>query len=105
MIKIYGYSDDNFAIEGEFQGENEYSCFEKPIMLVVHDLTFAKSVIVTGEYAQKNKNTGAVWAITVQPTDEDVPMPDMKIEMAPHGYSPLLIIECSENTTVSELKP
>ena len=102
MIKIYGHSDDCFEIEGEFRGENEYSCFEQAVTILVHDFTFDCGVVVTGEYARENRN--GVWSITVEPEDEDKPMPAMRLEMAKNGYSPMLIIECSDNTAVSEVK-
>jgi len=102
MIKIYGHSDDCFELEGAFRGENEYSCFEGPVTIIVHDFTFDTSVVVTGEYDKANRC--GVWSITVEPEDEDKPMPPMRLEMAENGYSPLLILECSDNTAISELR-
>lgn len=101
MIKIYGHSDDCFEIDGEFRGENEYSCFEETVTVLVHDFTFDCGVVVTGEYAKADR--AGVWALTVEPEDEDKPMPAMRLEMHKRGYSPVLIIECSDNTAVSKL--
>lgn len=100
MIQLYGHSDDCFEVEGDFRGENEYNSFLKPISVVVHDFTFDTSVIVTAEYGKRS----AVWSISVEPIDEDKPMPNISIAMAKNGYSPMLVIDCSENTAVSELK-
>lgn len=100
MIRIYGHSDDCLEVEGDFRGENEYNSFLKPISVVVHDFTFATSVVVTGEYGKRS----GVWSISVEPIDEDKPMPNMSIGMAKNGYSPMLMIDCSENTLVRELK-
>lgn len=101
MIKIYGHSDDCVEVEGIFRGQNEYNPpLDKPISLVVHDFTFDKSVIVTAHYAAE-KFSDAVWRLSVEPINEDKPMPPMKITLAPNGYSPMLEIECSENTAVS----
>jgi hypothetical protein len=102
MIKIYGHNDDCFEIDGTFRGENEISCFEKQAIIQVYDFTFAKGVIVIGEYDKNNR--AGVWSISVEPVDEDNPMPEMWLEMAPNGYSPMLIIECSENTAVSSVE-
>jgi hypothetical protein len=102
MIKIYGHSDDCFEVEGEFRGENEYSCYNKPVTILIHDFTFDTDVIVTGEYAPDNR--AAAWRIAIEPVDEDKPMPAMTIQMAENGYSPLLIIDCSENTVVDVVK-
>lgn len=101
MIKIYGHSDDCFELDGTFRGENEFSCYDHPVIILVHDFTLDAGVVVTGEYAPKGR--AAVWSIRVEPEDEDEPMPPMKIEMAKSGYSPALIIECSDNTAVSLL--
>jgi hypothetical protein len=102
MIKIYGHSDDCLELEGEFRGENEYSCYNKPVTIVIHDFTFDTDVVVTGEYAVKGR--AASWRISVELIDEDKPMPNMRITMAENGYSPMLIIDCSENTAVHELE-
>ena len=100
MILIYGHSDDCLEVEGNFRGDSEYNSFLKPISVVVHDFTFETSVIVTAEYGKRS----AVWSISVEPIDEDKPMPNISIGMAKNGYSPMLVIDCSENTAVSELK-
>lgn len=102
MIKIYGNSDDCFEIEGEFRGEDEYGAYDKAITVLVHDFTFGTDVVVTGEYAKNNR--AGVWSITVEPFEDGTPMPPMKLEMAQNGYSPVLILECSENTSVSLLE-
>jgi hypothetical protein len=103
MIKIYGSSDDLFEVDGEFRGENEYGCYNEKVVLCVHDFTDNSGVIVTGEYAPESPCT-AVWAITVAPEDEDSPMPMMTIEMAENGYSPMLVIRCTDNTSVTKLE-
>ena len=101
MIQLYGHSDDCFEVEGEFRGENEYSCYNKPVTIMIHDFTFDTDVVVTGEYAPSNR--AAVWRISVEPIDEDKPMPKMKILVAENGYSPVLILDCSENTVVRQV--
>ncbi len=102
MIKIYGHSDDCFEVEGNFRGNNEYSCFNKPVTIIIHDFTFDTDVVVTGEYAPGGR--AGVWGITVELLDEDKPMPEIRIEMEEGGYSPMLIVYCSENTVVSEAR-
>jgi hypothetical protein len=101
MIKIFGHSDDCFEVEGDFRGENEYNPrMDKPLVLEIRDWTMDKDVIVTGRYGGVG-----VWSIAVEPIDEDKPMPPMHIELAPNGYSPLLVIECTDNTVVREITP
>ena len=99
MIKIYGHSDDCFEVEGAFRGENEYSAYDEVVTVLVYDFTFSTSVVVTGEYGANGR--AGVWRISVEPEDEDKPMPLMHIYAAKNGYSPMLVIDCSENTAVS----
>ena len=101
MILIYGHSDDCLEVEGNFRGDGEYNSYLNPIALVINDFTFDTSAIVTAEYG---RHKSGVWSIAVQPIDEDKPMPKIEISMAENGYSPMLVIDCSENTAVSELK-
>lgn len=96
MIKIYGYSDDLFEVEGDFVGENEYPCYETPVSLLVTDREASTGAIVTGEYGKR----AAVWTISVEPVDEGKPIPPMSIKMGDNGYTPMLVIECSETSTV-----
>ena len=100
MIRIYGHSDDCLEVEGYFRGNSEYSSYSKPITIIVSDFVHNTGVIVTGEYG---KHSG-VWSIAVEPIDENKPMPDMRIVMAGNGYSPMLMIQCDENTQVRELE-
>jgi len=68
---------------------------------MIEDFAHGTSVIVTGQYGVN----GGVWSITVEPKDEDIPMPDMTITNHKNGYSPWLTVDCSEDTMVGEYKP
>jgi len=103
MIKIYGSSDDLLEIDGVFQGENEFGCYNKPITIEVVDPALGTAVAVTATYGF-HKCSAAVWGITVEPIGEDLAMPEMKIELAENGYSPMLVINCSEKTIVKLLE-
>ena len=50
MIKIYGSSDDLLEIDGVFQGENEFGCYNKPITIEVVDPALGTAVAVTATY-------------------------------------------------------
>ena len=100
MIKIYGHSDDCFELEGMFTGEHEFNCYDQAVTVEIVDQD--KGVVVTGEYARKNR--AGVWSITVEPLEEDKAMPPMHLNTYSNGYSPLLVIECSPNATVKEIR-
>ena len=100
IVKIYGHSDDTLEIEGDFVGEQDFGCYDKFISIKVEDSKSPRrGVVVTAKYAYENRS--AVWMIGVEPLDEDVPMPYMKYEMAPSGYSPMLVLEFGDKPTVS----
>jgi hypothetical protein len=101
MIRIFGYSDDLLEIDGKFIGENEYGAYDKPVTIAVRDPDNKTVVFVTGEYG---RSEGGVWSIMVSQEDEDIPLPNMRIENHKSGYSPSLIIECSEKSTVELVK-
>lgn len=99
MLEIYGHSDDCIEVVGPHRGDTEfYLGLDKPLSLIVNDFTFDVGVIVTLEYGPGD---AGVWRVAVEPQDEDKPMPPMGITLAKNGYSPMLMIDCSENTAVS----
>lgn len=105
-IKIQGHSDDvlnvyySDALDKKTKSADEfYPSTDKPLSIIVTDLNTFDVVVVTAQYGIRE----GVWTIGVEPLDEDKPMPKMSIEMAKNGYSPLLVIECSDNVIVMQL--
>lgn len=103
MIRIYGHSDDCLEVEGEFVGaENEFSCWQEIIKLEIEDKAAGTGCVIVAEYARDDR--AAVWHIGVEPSDEDVPMPGIKVELYKNGYSPVFVLDCSRGTTVKLLE-
>lgn len=98
MIQIYGHSDDLIEIEGAVS--DEYSAYEKIAILRIDDHYNKTSVIIIGEYGKR----AGVWTFSVEPVEEDIQLPPIRIATHENGYSPLLTVECSVNVTAQWLK-
>jgi hypothetical protein len=103
MIRIYGHSDDLVEVEGEFVGEeNEFSCWQAIIKLEIEDKANGTACVIVAEYARDDR--AAVWHIGVEPSDEDKPMPEIKVEFSENRYSPVFVLDCSRSAIVRLLE-
>lgn len=100
-LYFFGISDDLFVYE---QAENgigaEIDCYDSPAIFKVLDTT-GNGLYVTGYYAPQGVNA-PVWTVGVAPLDEDVALPEWPLyfRLADNGYSPMLVIEATNDVTV-----
>jgi len=98
-----GFSDDTF---GEYNETSEdYDCCANGAM-IIYQLTSpdGDAVNICGQYGGKGWPDAApgCWISGVQQVEEDRPIPNwlMRYDMGECGYSPALIIQAPEGTTL-----
>jgi len=95
-LVFYGSSDDLFYA-GPVDDQDE---FYSPFALIV--VADGGQLVVQAHYAATG---AAVWAISVAPVDEDIPIPDwpMRFTLAERGYSAQLEIEVPDKASIRPL--
>lgn len=100
MIKISGHSDDIVSLEGCI--DDEIECCSARVRVKIgspeaspgHD---AAGVMVTMAYG--GTDSGAVWAATIEPFDDGVPVP-WAVSVEFKAYSPVVRVGCPEGTPI-----
>lgn len=91
-LTIYGASDDLVEIEG-VAGADEYNAEDVRLLVTCPD---GRAAEVHVAYV-----SGGVWAITYQPSDEDVEAPEGRIDC--NGYTARLTLDVPDGTKVHRL--
>lgn len=94
-LTIYGASDDLVEVEGLFTNEFYVQGDNEAVTLLV-TCPDGRSCKVRVAYVD-----GGVWAVSYQPSDEDVPAPTGRVECG--GYTARLILDVPEGTKVHRL--
>ena len=99
MLRIYGHSDDLVEIEGDV---NEELNTDNAVLLIGREDD--GGLVARVSYAHNNR--AAVWGVSVEPVDEEVPIPwPVGIKLEPeHGYSAVLIVSSPPGTLVRKLE-
>lgn len=100
-IGFSGSSDDNFQIDGAIR--DEVGCYDDVVILEVKDPA-GQVLNVVGEYGRRNKG---MWMIGLQVPDDNSRWPNWKMswDVAKSGYSPMLHMEVSVGTVITQLWP
>ncbi len=105
-LKFYGASDDLFEIEGTNKGEpDEIGIYggAAAVSIVAPDGT---GLVVGGFYdLPKWPHKGSCWTIAVSLLEEDKPLPawPMRFETNKNGYSPQLVIDAPDGSSVKRI--
>lgn len=94
-LRFYGYSDDNFAVEGDGLTD-EISCYDSAATWAV--TCGNEGLIVFGMYAPGSR--APTWVVGIAPLDEDEPLPDWPMRWLFSGYSAVLEIDAPSAVSV-----
>lgn len=95
MLRIYGASDDLVEIEGDVS--EELGARDRQRTITIGDDKGGLRVIA--KYAPGSR---AVWRLSVEPIDEEVPIPwPVHVELAEPGYSCAVVVDCPPGTPVA----
>lgn len=107
MIRVRGHSDDVLSVDTDGAAGDEFDGNDRTVVILIG--TVAGGLVVRATYAPDNREPkngigdGGTWQMAIELIDEDVPIP-WRVRIEAEGYTPIVVVECPDDTPFRELK-